>query len=447
MHGTRKPVRIVPGKNMEITIPNPSLTALIGPAGSGKSSFAKKHFQTTEIISSDHCRALVSDHENNQWATSEAFDLVHTIAGKRLKLRRLTAIDATSIDPESRNPLISLAKKFYIRPIAIAFNLPLNILLKRNQHRTGRNLPEEILRKQFSTFQKWLHHTKKEGFKDIYILDSERAVEETVLRFRRLRCDQTGLKGPFDIIGDVHGCTTELEELLEKLGYIVSAINREAPMEGPVYSHPEGRTAVFLGDIADRGPRITDAIRLVINMVKHGHALCVPGNHDRKLTRKLQGRKVNINHGLGNSLEQIEALPENRRQNFIAQTVRFFDNLTHHYVLDGWKLVVTHAGLKGEMQGRSAGRVREFCLYGDTTGKTDDLGLPVRNDWAAEYRGGPAVVYGHTPVPKARWRNNTINIDTGCVFGGKLTALRYPEMELTAVEAKKMYAPPLRTFR
>src|SRR5262249_49123112 len=110
-----------------------------------------------------------------------------------------------------------------------------------------------------------------------------------------------------------------------------------------------------------------------------------------------------------------------------------------HYVLDDAKLVVAHAGLKAELQGRGSGAVREFCLYGETTGETDEFGLPVRYNWAADYRGRAMVVYGHTPVPAAEWVNRTICVDTGCVYGGALTALRYPEKELVSVEAARVY--------
>jgi protein phosphatase len=122
----------------------------------------------------------------------------------------------------------------------------------------------------------------------------------------------------------------------------------------------------------------------------------------------------------------------------------FIDGLVSHYVLDDGKLVVAHAGLKESMQGRGSGQVRSFALYGETTGESDEFGLPVRHDWAAEYRGRATVVYGHTPVPEPEWLNGTINIDTGCVFGGRLTALRYPERELVSVEAARTYCQPVK---
>jgi protein phosphatase len=181
-------------------------------------------------------------------------------------------------------------------------------------------------------------------------------------------------------------------------------------------------------------------------MVAAGSAFCVPGNHDMKLMRKLRGKEVNVSHGLAQSLVEIDALPKEIREPFCTQLEKFLDSLVSHYVFDGGKLVVAHAGMKAEMQGRGSGKVRDFALYGETTGETDEFGLPVRYNWAAEYRGSAMVVYGHTPVPEAEWLNRTVNIDTGCVFGGKLTALRYPEKEFVAVPAARMYCEPARPF-
>src|SRR5262249_28584575 len=213
-----------------------------------------------------------------------------------------------------------------------------------------------------------------------------------------------------------------------------------------VYAHPQGRKAVFVGDLVDRGPRILDTVRLVRNMVASGAAFCVPGNHDMKLMRKLRGKDVQIAHGLALTLAEIDALPHEIRQDFCRELEAFLDGLVSHYVFDDGKLVVAHAGIKAEMQGRGSGKVRDFALYGETTGETDEFGLPVRHNWAAEYRGTAMVVYGHTPVPEPEWLNRTVNIDTGCVFGGKLTALRYPENELVSVPAAQTYSEPARPF-
>ena len=213
-----------------------------------------------------------------------------------------------------------------------------------------------------------------------------------------------------------------------------------------VYPHPEGRKAVFVGDLVDRGPRILDRVRIVRNMVQHGSGLCVPGNHDMKLLKKLRGKDVQITHGLAQTLAEIDALPNEIREPFHKASAEFLDGLVSHYVLDDGKLVVAHAGMKEEMQGRGSGKVRDFALYGETTGETDEFGLPVRYNWAAEYRGSAMVVYGHTPVPEPEWLNRTVNIDTGCVFGGKLTALRYPEREFVSVPAARTYCEPARPF-
>lgn len=177
-------------------------------------------------------------------------------------------------------------------------------------------------------------------------------------------------------------------------------------------------------------------------MHAHGVALAVPGNHDHKLMRKLQGRDVTIANGLRESLEQLAAEPSE----FATAVAAFLESLPSHLVLDGGELIVAHAGIRARYQGRVSRRVRDFALYGDTTGTLDEAGLPIRRDWAADYHGHAHVVYGHTPVEVPEWFNRTINIDTGCVFGGRLTALRWPERELVSVPARREYATPARPF-
>ena len=199
---------------------------------------------------------------------------------------------------------------------------------------------------------------------------------------------------------------------------------------------------MFVGDYGDRGPDTPSVLKLVMSMAEAGIAICLPGNHDLKLVRKLKGRDVQITHGLGETLEQLE----HESNEFRDEARDFLDKLVSHVVLDDGKLVVAHAGMKEAYQGRSSGRVRDFALFGETTGETDEFGLPVRLQSAADYRGNAAVVYGHTPVAEAEWQNNTINIDTGCVFGGRLTALRWPERELVSVAASRTYYEPAKPF-
>jgi protein phosphatase len=425
---------------MNLVIPNLSLVVLIGPSGSGKTTFARKHFLPTEVLSSDACRGMVSDNENNHAVTNEAFALLHYIAGQRLALGRLTVIDATNVQPEARKPLVELARKYHCLPVAIVLNLPERLCQDRNLSREERNFGPHVVRQQHSQLRRSVRGLGREGFRHVFVLESPEEVEAATFERVPLWNDKRHEHGPFDIIGDVHGCCDELETLLQQLGYRATTLEADSPIWGNrAYGHPEGRKAVFVGDLVDRGPRIVDTVRLVRNLTVVGSALCVPGNHDMKFMRKLRGKDVQITHGLADSLAEIEAQPDELRAVFRKELAEFLDGLVSHYVLDGGKLVVAHAGMKAEMQGRGSGKVRDFALYGETTGETDEFGLPIRFNWASEYRGSAIVVYGHTPVPEPDWLNRTVNIDTGCVFGGKLTALRYPEMEFVSVSAARTY--------
>jgi protein phosphatase len=429
---------------MEIKIPKLSLVVLIGASGSGKSSFAKKHFKETEVLSSDYCRALVSDDENDQSVTGPAFEVLHFIASRRLAAGRLTVVDATNVQHEARKPLVALAREYHAIPVALVFDLQEKVCQMRNKSRADRNFGNHVIRQQRSQLRRSIRTLKREGFRHIFRMSSEEEVSAATLERVPLWNDKREIHGPFDIIGDIHGCYDELVELLTKLGYIPNEGDPEGPMAGSIYSHPDGRMMVFLGDIVDRGPRVLDALKVVYNMQESGNALCVPGNHDMKLLRKLNGKDVQIVHGLAETLREIDGQPEGYREALVDVMKTFLNGLVSHYVLDGERLVVAHAGLREDMQGRGSGRVRQFCLYGETTGETDEFGLPIRYNWASEYRGKATVVYGHSPVPEAEWLNRTINIDTGCVFGGRLTALRYPEKELVSVSARRVYCEPVR---
>jgi protein phosphatase len=432
---------------MHLTIPECALVVLIGPSGAGKSTFAQRQFRPTEVLSSDACRALVADSDTDQSATPEAFEVLHFIAAKRLAAGRLTVIDATNVQPEARRPLIALARDYHCLAVAIVFDLPAEICQAQNHRRLDRDFGPAVIHRQIQQLQRSLRGLKREGFRYIYTLSSPEDVATATIERQPLWSHRTHEHGPFDIIGDVHGCGDELEQLLDTLGYAWSARPIEHPGLYPrVYRHPEGRQAIFLGDLVDRGPRILDTYQLVRSMVEANSALCVPGNHEVKLVRKLRGRDVVVNHGLEQTLAEIARVPANLRERVCHEMADFFDGLISHYVLDDAKLVVAHAGMKADLQGRASQHVREFALYGETTGETDAYGLPVRHNWAAEYRGQARVVYGHTPTPEAEWLNRTINIDTGCVFGGQLTALRYPELALVSVPAARIYADPIRPF-
>ncbi len=425
---------------MKIAIPELCLVALIGATGSGKSSFASRHFKPTEVVSSDACRAMVSDDANDQAATPDAFVVLNFITDTRLRAGRLTVIDATSVQPQARKSLVALARENNCLPVAIVLNMPEGLCLARNEGRPDRSFGPHVVRQQAQQLRRSLRGLKREGFRYVFVLNSPEEVEAVTIERVPLWTNRQHEHGPFDIIGDVHGCFDELVMLLDNLGYEVEVRADAAGETGFSVTHPKGRKAVFVGDLVDRGPGVAKVLKLVMAMVADGVGLCVAGNHESKLVRKLQGRNVQVSHGLQESLDQLEMeSPE-----FQQQVAAFLDGLISHYVLDGGDLVVAHAGMKTEYQGRASARVRDFCLYGETTGETDELGLPVRADWAAGYRGRATVVYGHTPSMEPAWLNNTMNIDTGCVFGGKLTALRYPEKEVMSVPAARVYYEPAR---
>jgi protein phosphatase len=421
---------------LDIKTPELALIVLIGASGSGKLTFARRHFLPTEVISSDECRALVADDENDQSATKDAFEILHFIAAKRLAAGRLTVVDATNTQPEARKPLVELARRYHCLPVAIVLDVPERVCHERNATRENRNFGTHVVRNQREQLRRSLGRLQREGFRHVFVLRSVEEIESATLVREPLWNNKKSEVGPFDIIGDVHGCYDELTSLLAKLGYVVDEERRSI-------THASGRRAVFVGDLVDRGPRNPEVLKLVMNAVTDGTAFCVAGNHDVKLSRKLRGREVKVSHGLAESLAQLES----ETDAFKRDAADFLDGLVSHYVFDHGKLVVAHAGLKEEMQGRGSGAVRTFSMYGDTTGETDEFGLPVRYNWAADYRGRAMVVYGHTPVPAAEWLNNTICIDTGCVFGGQLTALRYPERELVSVPAARVHYEPLRPLQ
>jgi polynucleotide kinase-phosphatase len=420
-----------------IEIPELALVALVGISGSGKSTFARAHFTPTQVLSSDYFRGLVADDENDQSASADAFDVLHYVAGKRLAAGRLTVVDATNLQPHARAGLIKVAREHDVLPVAIVLDVPEPLAWERTEARPDRTFGRQVLTRMHRDLRRSLGSLTREGFRKVHVLRGADEIAGAEIRYEKLFNDKREVTGPFDIIGDVHGCRAELEALLTELGYALVRDEQGRPVDAV---HPEGRTAVFVGDLVDRGPDSPGVLRLVMGMVAAGTAICLPGNHEQKLARKLNGRNVQLTHGLPETLEQLEREDEA----FTTSVKVFIEGLTSHYVLDGGKLVVAHAGLKEAYQGRASGRVRSFALYGETTGETDEYGLPVRYPWARDYRGSAAVVYGHTPTPEPEWINNTICLDTGCVFGGKLTALRWPARELVSVPAEREYYAPAR---
>lgn len=242
---------------------------------------------------------------------------------------------------------------------------------------------------------------------------------------------------PFDLIGDVHGCIRELRQLLEQLGY---------EPEGEGYSHRDGRRLVFVGDLVDRGPGVAEVLQIALAMHAAGTALLVVGNHDEKFLRWLRGRHVHITFGLHETIMSLQALPAQEGETVRARATALFANAPSYLLLDGGRLVVTHGAILDPMIGTWNEDVARYCMYGDVIGHTAH-GKPMRRDWGAardiRSAGGeqaPRIVYGHNVVPTLRWVNRTVDIDTGCVYGGHLSALRYPECEFVQVPAERAYA-------
>src|SRR3954470_16259886 len=328
---------------MRFELPDPSLVVLIGASGSGKSSFAARHFKPTEVLSSDFCRELVADDANDQAATRDAFAVLHYIADKRLGAGRLTVVDATNVQREARKPLIALARERDLLAVTIVLDLPEAVCQERNRERPDRDFGAHVVKHQRSQLRRGIKGLQREGFRRVWVLRTPEDVEAAEVTRSPLWSDRRHEHGPFDVIGDVHGCYAELVELLDRLGYTVAS----KPDRGVTVTAPAGRRAVFLGDYVDRGPDTPSVLRLVMSMAQAGSALCVPGNHDSKLVRKLKGRDVQITHGLAETLEQLAGEPPAFRD----QARDFLEGLVSHAVLDDGNLVVAHAGMKQSYQG------------------------------------------------------------------------------------------------
>ncbi|MDR1276908.1 MAG: polynucleotide kinase-phosphatase, partial [Candidatus Accumulibacter sp.] len=421
-------------RTQTIEIPQLAVVALIGASGSGKSTFARAHFKPTEILSSDFFRGLVSDDENDQAASKDAFDALFYLAGKRLGAGKLTVIDATNVQKEARKDVLDLAREQNCHAIAIVLDMPEALCRARNALRPDRDFGDHVIKRQAMQLRRSLRGLEREGFRYVFVLTGEEEAHAVEIVRKPLWNDKREECGPFDIVGDVHGCFDELCRLAETLGYGVDAQNCA------LTPHPQGRKLVFVGDLCDRGPANVKVLKLVMGAVRDGIARCIVGNHDFKLLKHLKGRQVVPSHGLDLTIGELA----NETEEFRNDARRFLDSLISHYVFDGGKLVVAHAGLIEKYQGRGSGRVKEFCMFGETNGETDEYGLPIRAQWANDYRGKALVVFGHTPNPEVVNLNNTLCIDTGCVFGGKLTACRYPEREIVQVDAAREYYRPVK---
>lgn len=415
-----------------IDVPTPSLLVMIGISGSGKSAFCRRNFPPTRIVSSDHCRALLSDDAADQTVSGAAFDLAHRIIDERLRRGRFTVVDATNLEASARRCLLNLASLHHLPAVALVLDLPAADCVRHDRARASRQVGARVVQRQWRQLRDSSRGLRREGFADVHHIRSAAIARAAQVHSIPLACDRSHETGPFDIVGDVHGCARELTTLLERLGYSRRSSRRP-------FLHPGGRRVVFVGDVVDRGPRIVAASRIIMDMCEAGTALAVAGNHDVDLAACLNGEREAGKTGTRRSIDQIRALPIGTRRRFIRRFTEFVAGLPVHLVLDGGRLAVAHAGVKEQFLGRQSDEISRFALHGETTGEYDAYGLPIRVKWAASYGGRALVVYGHTATPEPEWLNNTVNIDTGCVYGGRLTALRYPEKEMVEVPAGRTY--------
>jgi 3',5'-cyclic AMP phosphodiesterase CpdA len=364
----------------EVAIPDFALLLLYGGSPLERAGFLSAHF-----------------------AAGEIFDAVSPALEQRLTDRGLAILQGDYPGTSDRQELLALAKRHRAPRAALA-------LAPADPRRNAA--------------------LRKDGLEIIEIPAGPVAIARIPLP-----CDRRNERGPFDLIGDVHGCREELEALLDRLGY----------RPGPAWAHPAGRRVVFLGDFVDRGPDSPGVLKLVLDMLDAGTALAVPGNHDVKAARRLAGRSNGpASSDLAETLAQLDRVPEGEHARLAADFRRFAETAPRHLWLDGGALVAAHAGLRADMIGRAGKSIDAFALYGDTTGEVDGFGLPERRDWAADYRGSALVVHGHTPMHEPRRLGRVQCLDTGCVFGGALTALRWPEDELVSVPARRIYSTPRR---
>lgn len=405
-----------------------SLLVLCGSAYSGKSHFARRWFRETEIVSLEQLSLSIFDHRVSAEAQQEALPLLYAAVEFRLRANRMTVVDAQCLQTSVRRHLVHLARHHQVPVYLLVMDVSLALCLERVPEAT--ELEQAQLRLQYEQTHLACKLAKQEGFSAVF------------------RCSQFGNRGPFllrksnpvyhkdcgpfDIIGDVHGCYHELTELLQRLGYQPQAFN-------PGWSHPKQRKLLFLGDLVDRGPQSIAVLWLATTMVTEGHALYVPGNHCDKLARYLRGNHVVVAHGLETTVSELEKLSASEKQEITKRFLHMYEQANPYLVLDQGRLLVAHAGLPEIFHGKMSPRIRAFALYGDVTGELDELGRPIRRDWSQDYRGKTFVAYGHTPVLYPRFINNSLNLDQGCVFGGMLSALRYPERELVSVPAKYVY--------
>ncbi|MEL6181722.1 MAG: AAA family ATPase, partial [Myxococcota bacterium] len=360
------------------TIPQSAVVVLAGIAGSGKSTWAQQWFRDTEILSSDQLRAMLTDDEEHRSCSGDAFKMLKTLLDLRLTYGRRVVVDATSLKREARRPYLEAAKAHHVPAMLVWFDIPEEVC-RRRQHQRRRKVPVHAIRRQAELVEMLPTQILDEPWDAIgrvgWVPPSQGGpkLEFEVLRawspprITRPTASSAQLMVPgLDIIGDVHGCSTELDALLAQLGW-----SREG--QSGHWSHPEDRMVVFVGDLTDRGPDSIGVLLRAVTMVDQGQALLVRGNHDDKLLRWLQGRSVELKHGLETTVAEFEDLTHDQRKALTQTATTLIANsplwATWHApqgLIGDPELVIAHAAWSPDVPRWPLGRARAYCLFGPT---------------------------------------------------------------------------------
>jgi predicted kinase len=405
-----------------ITIPKRALVVLCGPSAVGKSTWSRAHFTSSQIIASDRCRQMVSDDLNwhEPLVSDVAFDFLYHWVEQRLRLNRLAVVDSTALMTGTRQHLLSLAQRWHAPSVLVVCDADMETCLRRDRERAD-SVGLRVLRRQFKLMaheRRSFHRERWDQILEIQ-MDSE---QEPAVHLVPLPHERPDDQGPFDIIGDVHGCREELEELLLSLGW--------EPDAAGTPHHPEGRRLIFLGDLSCGGPDSIGVWDLALRLRDAGRAELLAGDHDVRFARLLRGEAMEVDRGLEMAAKELMNHPTAHLERITDGVNEVVNTSPPHLLLDRGRLAVTHAALADHMIGKTGRAVRDFCRHGEGPRS------PHRGDWVRIHRGTQMVVHGHTPTPTPRMRNHTLSIDTGCVLGGALTALRWPEHRLVQVQAR-----------
>lgn len=440
-----------------IHLPHGGIVLLVGPSNTGKTTLLNQLIQeeqilASEVVSSDQFRVLVSDIEFITWngrpkdesdalfneyqqISGAAFDAMDYVIAKRCQLNKLTFIDATHLREEEHDKYLQMGKKFHLPVIAMVLNISETELLRRDSERAfprGRSR----IKQQYQHFKNVLRFIKKKPYRRVYLLGEE---ELQILNINRLENPlyidiETGI----DFIGDIHGCFDEFIEMISKLGYQKN--------DKGYYTHPEGRKILSLGDVLSRGPKSIETLQFFQQHVAAGLAYMIDSNHGWKIARWLDGKNVKMAHGDENVAAEFEEYERKNGSEAAEKLKGLLKELLleakSHYIVrkNGVNAVVAaHAGIKDYYIGKQSARISDFCRYGDSEG-LDEHGKPIRKDWSISHKSSELILWGHDPKPQPLLVNNTLNIDQGVVFGGSLTAYRYPEQQFVSVKAKQDYA-------